>query len=827
MSKDSPFVSFVINNYNYGQYLREAVLSALNQTGDISSEVVVVDDGSTDGSLDVLREFQGEIRLVRKQNGGQASAFNRGFHASTGKLIWFVDSDDALTANALTDVYEQWQPGASYAQGHLRLMDSQGRDLGPHPSNELLETGDLWGRILQRYWNEVVFAPTSGLIFSRRALSNVLPLSKRLWRINADTPLVICAASEGRVALIDSVIASYRLHGANAWATLQHSTGPGMSKQWHERIEAMRLLRRLSLVRHIQRRGESNELQFACMILERSWTVLRELIVSGSFPRGMEPEQAIHEFVRAVRGFGRPKFRLAPDSSGRQISEADRCIREIRATVSNPLEPLWRSANWKLMQPYRSYTAETWERWASWVDGLGMHPWDSSPPRIPMNSGSRTEFRLRGLGGEAGLFTLVLLHGFGSSRVVTCTIWVAGEIAFSGRVDSSSRISVPAVNPRESWITVQVDTDDRPAPPNSYAVSEMTYAPMPAVPVYRPSCSPKTPILDLTNPTVTAGLCVSSAQAGVWCLGTDEGLLAPASAVPVPLNYVAPQMPTSVHITWQWASGSESETKSTSDIPLPRHSLPGILSVAVRDSVAPILVTRMEVTTGLFDVVDRVNARDVGTGPRELGRGHDWNPRAANQLIRLQHVGFRSVPAEEYGCEDLLQGNLPNGLTHLWLTRPDLQRFFDLRRRSGRVRYLSWADARWQNEDAIGSVAAGFAQAHVARTLAVIVSPSWETNLDGDVESNLERLADHWEAERVASPERAVAEWWLGVMRAVRPDLQHLNEDSLRTWWSSWGRSEYPRVSHHVQYEFVGQDGAIPTLARVMGLAKKSLTRWG
>src|SRR6188474_3407037 len=87
-------VSVIIDNYNYGRFLREAIDSALGQT--YPRVEVIVDDGSTDDSRAVIAAYGDRVVPVLKENGGQASAFNAGFAASRGELICFLDSDDAF-----------------------------------------------------------------------------------------------------------------------------------------------------------------------------------------------------------------------------------------------------------------------------------------------------------------------------------------------------------------------------------------------------------------------------------------------------------------------------------------------------------------------------------------------------------------------------------------------------------------------------------------------------------------------------------------------------------------------------------------------------------
>ena len=90
-----PLVSVIINNYNYGRFVADAIDSALTQTYS-NCEVIVVDDGSQDNSREVIARFGDRVRTVLKSNGGQSSAFNAGFAESSGGVICFLDSDDVF-----------------------------------------------------------------------------------------------------------------------------------------------------------------------------------------------------------------------------------------------------------------------------------------------------------------------------------------------------------------------------------------------------------------------------------------------------------------------------------------------------------------------------------------------------------------------------------------------------------------------------------------------------------------------------------------------------------------------------------------------------------
>src|SRR5262245_44997727 len=97
-----PLVSVVINNYNYAKYLADAIDSALRQYYP-HTEVIVVDDGSTDRSREIVAQYGPTVASIRKANGGQASALNAGFTASHGECILFLDSDDIILPSAATN----------------------------------------------------------------------------------------------------------------------------------------------------------------------------------------------------------------------------------------------------------------------------------------------------------------------------------------------------------------------------------------------------------------------------------------------------------------------------------------------------------------------------------------------------------------------------------------------------------------------------------------------------------------------------------------------------------------------------------------------------
>jgi Glycosyl transferase family 2 len=209
-----PLVSVIIDNFNYAWFLRAAVDSALAQSY-APIEVIVVDDGSTDNSRDVISSYGDKIAAIFKPNGGHASAFNAGFRASRGSIVMFLDADDALLPTAVEEVVRAWHPGTAKVQFVLAHIDADGHALGaivPYSPAQMLD-GDIRASILEA--GGYVGVPTSGNAFARTVLDRILPLSESQWRQAADTSLEIIAPFLGDVVSLRKTLGCYRVHEAN------------------------------------------------------------------------------------------------------------------------------------------------------------------------------------------------------------------------------------------------------------------------------------------------------------------------------------------------------------------------------------------------------------------------------------------------------------------------------------------------------------------------------------------------------------------------------------------------------------------------------------
>jgi len=219
-SVEKILVSIVINNYNYGRFLREAIDSALAQTYP-NTEIIVVDDGSTDNSREIIGGYGEKIIPVLKENGGQASAFNAGFIASKGKIVCFLDADDYYLSEKVSKIVEIFEryPKAGWIFHNLEEVDIKGVPVELSEKRHLkqFEEVDLRDSILKgklpKYW----FPATSGLCFKRDIIKHILPMPEE-FLISGDAFLRLAAIYLSPGILCPEKLAIHRNHGNNLYA---------------------------------------------------------------------------------------------------------------------------------------------------------------------------------------------------------------------------------------------------------------------------------------------------------------------------------------------------------------------------------------------------------------------------------------------------------------------------------------------------------------------------------------------------------------------------------------------------------------------------------
>lgn len=220
--------SVLISSYNYEGFITEAVQSALSQTR-LPDEIIVVDDGSTDCSVERLRDKFGQnhlVRIIEQRNQGQLAAFNTAYHAATGDLIFFLDPDDIYDPEYLDTVVQFYQdnPSCDFLYCAYRTFGRAEECISAYD-----ESRDFGLTVIRTlYLGSWIGVPTSTLSIRKQILDKFMPVAlETSWRTCADACIAIGAslASAHKFFLAVPMV-RYRVHDSNtsfgrAWTIQQ------------------------------------------------------------------------------------------------------------------------------------------------------------------------------------------------------------------------------------------------------------------------------------------------------------------------------------------------------------------------------------------------------------------------------------------------------------------------------------------------------------------------------------------------------------------------------------------------------------------------------
>jgi len=210
--------SVLINNFNNAHFLHECVESALNQSLP-ASEVIVYDDGSTDGSVSILRGFGNRITLIEgarsslSSRASQANAIYQSFRASSGELVFLLDGDDRFHRGKIEAYVEAYlgRPDVSFVQSPLQQIDGQGVVMGNNYQGIKHQADYL--QATYRFHDVDFYYPTSAMALSRTFLEKILPLDfSDGIELPADTRIGMLAPFFGKVVTLDRSYADWRRH---------------------------------------------------------------------------------------------------------------------------------------------------------------------------------------------------------------------------------------------------------------------------------------------------------------------------------------------------------------------------------------------------------------------------------------------------------------------------------------------------------------------------------------------------------------------------------------------------------------------------------------
>jgi glycosyltransferase involved in cell wall biosynthesis len=210
-------VTVLVDTYNYGQYIEEAIGSVLAQDFPAEEmEILVVDDGSGDDTAERVRQYGERVQYFHKPNGGQASALNFGIARARGEIVAFLDGDDFWLPGKLQRVAAEFEKHPEAGMVYHNFFYK--RDASP--PDQLPESGlaGLSGflpdsrKSLLGY--DIPLCAT--LAFRRSALQRLLPIPESLV-VQADAHLSACVIFIAPVVYIDQALTAYRVHAENLW----------------------------------------------------------------------------------------------------------------------------------------------------------------------------------------------------------------------------------------------------------------------------------------------------------------------------------------------------------------------------------------------------------------------------------------------------------------------------------------------------------------------------------------------------------------------------------------------------------------------------------
>jgi len=206
-------LAIIINCYNYEDYVRHSIESVLSQ--DTSQcDVIVVDDGSTDRSWEVIQKFN--VRAFRKQNGGQVSACRYGASKTSAPFILFLDADDELVPGSIQTIIRHLDANVAKIQFPLLRIDATGTELGS-TFPKLADARDRasFAESVEKA-GTYISPPTSGNVFHRDLCAL---LETAHYDSAVDGVMLLAAPFYGDIISLAEPLGRYRVHGKNKSGT--------------------------------------------------------------------------------------------------------------------------------------------------------------------------------------------------------------------------------------------------------------------------------------------------------------------------------------------------------------------------------------------------------------------------------------------------------------------------------------------------------------------------------------------------------------------------------------------------------------------------------
>jgi hypothetical protein len=302
-----PFLSVLVDTYNHERFIEQAIQSVLGQDFPAADrEILVVDDGSTDRTPEILRRLEPQVRVLRKANGGQASAFNAGIPECHGEIIAFLDGDDWWATGKLRRVVEVLSAETAVGlvgHGIVESFDDGTERTAAPEKDERLRLNSLAAARVFRLRKS--YLGTSRMTLRASVARQILPAPEALV-VEADEYLFTMAAAVSEIVILQAPLTHYRVHAGNLYL------GAGSSPAALRRKQQVHTVLAESLRRELPCRGVTQE-TVACVteIIAAEGDQMRLMLDGGAPWETVRIENKIYEVLHGDAPRSHRLFRWA------------------------------------------------------------------------------------------------------------------------------------------------------------------------------------------------------------------------------------------------------------------------------------------------------------------------------------------------------------------------------------------------------------------------------------------------------------------------------------------------------------------------------------